>query len=171
LYTLFEGSGLDVYIHWLILWLGILVLVSGAAVLISCRTIAAAFNLLGSDGSRWSRLYLKFYRYHSVYWIVFGLVLALHLLMTITHVGFPENPFLASHIVVFITAITNFILATIVLSSCRTAVRMIGFFTSKNPLESSGYKHLYKYHAYYWWLLGLSLATHIVFGMIHAVNT
>ena len=54
MYTLFEGSGLDVYIHWLILWLGILVLVSGAAVLFSCRSIAAAFNLLGSKGSRWS---------------------------------------------------------------------------------------------------------------------
>ena len=171
MYILFQGSATDVYIHWLILWLGIIVIVSGAAVLFSCRSVARALDLLDKGSPWWSGFYRKFYSYHSAYWIIFGLALALHLLVTITHVGFPEEPYLAAHIVVFITAITNFILILIVLTSCRTVVRIISLFTSKNPLDDRNYKRFFGYHSYYWWLLGLSLTIHIVFGMIHAINT
>ena len=171
MHILFEGSSIDIYIHWLIFWLGILVIVFGAAVLFSCRSIAIVFKLLGPSDSRWSKFYQKFYRFHSTYWIIFGISLALHLLVTITHVGFPENPFLAAHIMVFITAITNFILTIVVLSSCNTVAKLINYLTSGNFLNNKRYKSFYSYHSYYWWLLGISLVVHIVFGMIHAINT
>jgi len=57
---LLQGSSQDIYIHWFILVLGIGILLSGALVLISCRSIATRFNLLGTDDSSMAGFYRRF---------------------------------------------------------------------------------------------------------------
>jgi hypothetical protein len=171
--NIFHGSGTDIYIHWLILALGIGVLLSAMAVLTSCRSIAFAFNLLNQDNSLRTRIYRGFYRLHSTYWIAFGCFLALHLMVAITHLSLPEpgEPYHVAHEVVFWTATTNGVLLAGVLCSCRTIASAIEAVMSKSPLTNSAYNRFYRYHSYFWWPFGVSLGIHIIFGMIHALNT
>jgi hypothetical protein len=170
---IFQGSPFDIYIHWLILLLGIGVLISGVAVLTSCRSIAETFNLLKEDTSPGARFYRGFYKHHGIYWSIFWYVLILHLMVTIAHVKLPVDgePFLLSHQVAFYTSISNLVLTLAVFSSCKSAAWVLNFFTNRSPLGNKGFKQFYKYHSYYWWLLALSVTVHIVSGVIHAVNT
>ena len=173
MHSIFQGTPLDVYVHWLIVSLGIGILASAGAVLFSCRSVAAVFHLLSPATSWHDRLYRGFFRFHAYYWAVFGFILAFHLMVTTVHVGIPvpgEIVHLA-HVIVFTTSITNIVLLLVVLTSCRTVNKLIVTFTSQNPLGSSIYSGFYRYHAVYWWLLALSLGGHIVSGMVHSVNT
>ena len=173
MYSIFQGTPLDVYVHWLILFLGIGVLASAGAVLFSCRSVAAVLHLLSSDTSWLDRLYRGFFRYHAYYWGTLGFILAFHLMVTSVHVGIPVSGETVhkAHVVVFVTSLTNIVLLLAVLSSCRTVNRLIVSFTSRNPLSSSIYSRFYRYHVIYWWLLVFSIGGHIVFGLVHATNT
>ncbi len=166
--VLFQGTGLDIYIHWLILVLGSLVFLSGTAVLTSCRSVAGIFKLSDSSG-----FYRSYYRLHHIFWIIFWYALGFHLLITIIHVGIPSpvEAYLVPHQVSFYSAITNLLLVFGILFSCRSFLNVLKFFLPKSPLSFKWYNKLYKYHYVLWWLLGISVSGHIVFGMIHAVNT
>jgi hypothetical protein len=168
---LFQGSSLDIYIHWLIVLLGAGILVFGIAVLASCRSVAGAFNLLEANNSKGHLLYKRFYKYHHVYWMIFWVVLILHLMATITHVGLPTEPYFYAHQAVFFSSIGNFIFLMVVLFSCRTTASLLNLSLHKSPLSNNVYKKFYGYHSYFWWLLAVSLGVHIVSGIIHAVNT
>jgi hypothetical protein len=170
--TIFQGSSLDIYVHWLILGLGIGILVSGTAVITTCRNVAGFLHLVQGDDSRKTRLYSAYFRFHSYYWVAFLLILALHLMVTIVHVGLPSpgEPYYLTHQVVFYTAIVNFLLVLVVFTSCRSFLSLVSLFTSRNPL-SGGYKRFYGFHSILWMMLAVSFITHIVAGIIHAVNT
>ncbi len=170
--ALFQGNEFDVYIHWMILILGTGVLLAGGAVLASCRSVSGFFRLLSPE-NRLAKPYRAFYRLHAYYWVVFWYILAAHLMFTVPHVWVPvsgEQLFFV-HQVVFFTAIANIILVAAVLSSCRSFLSVLGLFLPANPLSKSGYRRFFGYHSYYWWVLGVSMAGHIIFGMIHAINT
>jgi hypothetical protein len=173
MHSLFQGTPLDVYVHWLILSLGIGILASAGSVLFSCRSVAAVLRLLSHANSWHDRLYRGFFRYHAYYWAVFGFILAFHLMVTTVHVGVPVTGEIVhlAHVIVFVTSITNIVLMLVVLTSCRTVNRLIASWSSRSPLSSSIYSGFYRYHAVYWWLLALSLGGHIVSGMVHSVNT
>ncbi|MCL5073975.1 MAG: hypothetical protein M1308_24245 [Actinobacteria bacterium] len=171
--NLFKGSIQDIYIHWLVLLLGISVFISGMAIFTTCRSFASFFNLLNTKNQVLNRIYKKYYRYHVIYWIVFLYLLITHLMVTITHVRLPINgePFIISHQAVFYSSIINFVLVLAVFFSCRTMAGMFNFFRSGNILNNSIYKKFYRYHLFYWLILAISVGGHIVFGMIHAMNT
>jgi hypothetical protein len=171
--TIFQGSALDIYIHWLILILGIGILLSGIAVMTSCRSFAGLFHLLDIKGVHGTGFYRVYFRYHSYYWVAFWFLLVLHLMVTITHLGLPfsAEPYFRAHQVVFFTSIVNLLLILIVFSSCKTFVAVINFFTPASPFSNGFFKRFYSYHFLFWWLLGLSVTGHIIFGLIHAVNT
>ncbi len=170
---IFKGSIQDIYIHWLVLLLGIGVLLSGIAIFTSCRSFASFFNLPYTKNQALNKIYKQYFRYHSIYWIVFLNLLLVHLMVTITHVRLPANgaPFNTSHLFVFYSSIINFALVLTIFFSCRTMVSMFNFFRSKSLLNNRIYKKFYKYHVFYWLILAISIVTHIVFGMIHALNT
>lgn len=171
--NIFRGTLFDIYIHWLILSLGISVLVSGVAVLTSCRSVAGYFYLLKVNTSGGTRFYRSFYKYHSIYWVIFWYALALHLLVAAIHVGLPSvvRPYFFAHQAVFFTALGNLAFMLAVLSSCRSFASILNFFTSGSPLTNNVYKRFYRFHSYFWWLLAVSLGGHVVFGLIHAINT
>jgi hypothetical protein len=171
--NIFQGTPQDIYIHWLILALGIGILVSGIAVITTCRNVAGFFHLLKAGDSFKTWVYRAFFRYHSYYWVAFLLFLLLHLLATIFHVGWPYagEPYHLAHLVVFYTSIVNFILALVVFCSCRSFLNLIGLFSSKNPLSGSFFKRFYNLHSILWVILAVSFIAHITAGLIHALNT
>jgi hypothetical protein len=170
--AIFQRTPFDVYIHWLILSFGIGLIISGAAVLGSCRNIAGFFHLIKTDNSWWSRFYRGFYKYHFVYWWAFTFLLVLHLLVTIEHLGLPKagEPYYAVQVVSLVTSITNFGLVLALQTSCRSAVNFINVFSTKNIIHNSGYLRFYKLHSILWWVLGFSVIYHMIFGIYHAVN-
>jgi hypothetical protein len=171
--NIFKGSIQDIYIHWLVLLLGIGVLLSGIAIFTSCRSFAKFFNLPYTKNQVLNRAYKEYFRYHSMYWIIFLNLLIVHLMVTITHVRLPAvgSSFNTSHLFVFYSSIINFILVLAIFFSCRTMIGMFNFFKFESLLNNRIYKIFYKYHVYYWLILAISVVSHIVFGMIHAINT
>jgi len=171
--NLFQGTAQDIYIHWLILILGTGIFLSGLAVISTCRSIAGYFHLLQKGGSLRSRLYLGCYKYHSYYWVAFGLFLVLHFLATLVHVGIPAagEPYELAHQFVFYASIGNLVLGGLVFSSCRSFQSLIGLFVSNKPLAGGGFRRFFKAHGVIWWLFSISIVIHIVAGIIHAVNT
>lgn len=171
--AIFQGSPLDIYVHWMILALGIGILSSGIAVITTCRSVAGFFHLLQERDSLWMRVYRAYSRFHSYYWVAFFLFLVLHLMVTIVHVGLPSpgEPYFLAHRVVFYSAIVNFLLALVVFTSCKSFLSFISLFTSRNPLSGSIFKRFYKFHSLLWWILAVSFIVHIAAGIIHAVNT
>jgi hypothetical protein len=171
--TIFQGSSLDIYVHWLILALGIGILVFGIAVITTCRSVAGFFHLLNDKNTLGAKIYRTYFRFHSYYWVAFGTFLVFHLMVTIVHVGVPSagEPFYLAHQLVFYTAITNFLLTAVVFTSCKSFLSLASLFSSKNPLSRGGFKKFYRYHSVFWWMLAASFIVHITAGIIHAINT
>jgi len=170
---LFQGSSLDIYVHWLILWLGMGIIIVGLAIFLSCRIVAGALNLTGMHQNRGARIYRIFSRYHSYYWAAFWLILVLHLMATITHIGLPVagEPYFRAQQVALYSAVANLVLIIIIFTSCKSFVGLVAIFSSGNMLGNIKYKRFFKLHSLYWWLLGSSIVTHIISGIIHAINT
>jgi hypothetical protein len=170
---LFKGTAFDIYTHWLIFALGIGILVFGAAVYFSCRSFAIFFKIPWSKNSFWIRFYTVFYRYHSYYWNIFWFILILHLLVTIPHSGIPNPlaPFFRAQQVSFYSSIVNFVCVAAVLLSCRSISAFFSFFGADNLKSLNAYKKFYKYHSYIGMVLAVSVGTHIVSGLIRAINT
>jgi hypothetical protein len=171
--TIFQGSSLDIYVHWLILALGIGILVFGIAVITTCRSVAGFFHILQGKDSLGTKAYSVYFRFHSYYWVAFGFFLIFHLMVTIVHVGLPSvgEPYSLAHQLVFYTAITNFLFTMVVFTSCKSFLSLVGIFSSRNPLSTDGFKKFYRFHSVFWWLLTASFIVHISAGIIHAINT
>jgi|WetSurMetagenome_2_1015567.scaffolds.fasta_scaffold284962_2 hypothetical protein len=171
--NIFQGAPQDIYVHWLILVLGIGILVSGIAVITTCRNVAGFFHLLKTGDSLKTKVYKGCFRFHSYYWVAFLLFLLLHLMATVFHVGLPSvgEPYHLAHQVVFYTAFVNFILSLVVFCSCRSFLSLIGIFSARNPLSGGFFKRFYSWHSVLWVILGFSFVAHITAGIIHAVNT
>jgi hypothetical protein len=157
----------------LIVSLGLGILLSGIAVITTCRSIAGFFHLLQGKDSFKTRLYKAYFKGHSYYWVAFYLLLVLHLFVTIPHIGVPSpgEPFGLVHWVAFYSSITNFLFVLAVFTSCRSFISLYTLFTARTPLGGSFFKRFYNFHAVLWVLLIASVLLHIVTGIIHAVNT
>jgi hypothetical protein len=171
--AIFQGTSLDIYVHWLILGLGIGMLAAALAVLFSCRSVAGVFHLLHAGTSWRDRCYRGYFRFHGYYWVALGFLLVFHLMVTAVHVGLPTAGEIVhgAHVGVFVTSLTNGVLMLAVLTSCRTVGGFITNLVAKSPRGSSLFRGFYRVHAVYWWLLVVSIGGHVVFGMVHAINT
>ena len=139
--------------------------------MLSCRSFMDLFKLNKIGNPKVKNLYMQFYKYHSIYWMIFWLFLILHLMVTITHVGLPMDPYIQAHRIVFITSIINLILVFLIFLSCRTFRGLFRFLPSDKAVENKVFKRFFKLHSYFWLLLIVSFGFHIIFGMIHAINT
>jgi hypothetical protein len=63
------------------------------------------------------------------------------------------------------------VLALIVFTSCRSFLSLYNLFSAGSPLKSGFFKRFYNFHAVLWLLLAASVLTHIISGMVHAINT
>jgi quinol-cytochrome oxidoreductase complex cytochrome b subunit len=101
------------------------------------------------------------------------MILALHLMVTISHIGLPVDgePYFRAQQVTLYSAIANLVLMLIIFTSCKSFTSLATFFTSGNILGNITYKRFFRLHTLFWGLLGASIIIHIVSGMIHAINT
>ena len=77
----------DAGIHWLILALGMASAVSGLTLFSSCRAYPRLMSPAVPKLSFQSATYRMFFRYHSYYWWVFGLLVAAHFVASYLHAG------------------------------------------------------------------------------------
>lgn len=172
-YAIFEGTTIDIYIHWLILGLGIGILVFGTLVFTTCRSFTLRFLLNKSSNNLFGKLYSMVQRYHSYYWVFFWMLLILHLMVTVTHVGFPAQgvPYIGAHWSVFITATVNLLMTFVVFSTCKSFISLTRIFSDIDPLRNKMFQKYYRLHTWLWLLWLISICVHIGFGMYHAINT
>jgi hypothetical protein len=172
-FAIFKGTSLDIYIHWLVLGLGIGILVSGILVVTTCRSYTLRFLLNKTSNNLIGNLYSLVQRFHSYYWVSLWMLLILHLMVTITHVGFPAEgvPYLGAHWFVFITAIVNLLMTFVVFSTCKSFISLIRIFVDIDPLHTKLYQKYYRLHPWLWLLWLISICIHIGSGIYHAVNT
>jgi hypothetical protein len=65
--------------------------------------------------------------------------------------------------IIFIFAITNIVLGTLVFFSCRC---LPGWSVARNLMRNQAYLKFYKYHCYIWLLFLISVMIHAVFAII-----
>jgi hypothetical protein len=77
----------DAGIHWLILSFGLTTGIAGLSLFTSCRISPRLFSPKIQGVSLTNDIYRSFFKNHSFYWIVFGLLVASHIGITYAHVG------------------------------------------------------------------------------------
>jgi hypothetical protein len=68
---------------------------------------------------------------------------------------------------ILILGITNFLAILAVLFSCRSFIKVISFFTGKDPLQNKIYRSYYKYHGIYWGIFWFSVLLHVMVALTH----
>lgn len=149
--------------------LGFVTLASALATLASCRSLLSLLARFGLKSPLESSWYSAFHRYHGYYWWAFVMALILHLMTALVHTTLPaaDDPDAQVHWVILSFAFSSLVLVNVVLSSCRSTVSLLGLFSEKGPLSSSGYRAFYRYHSYYWLVLLLSIAGHVAGSYVH----
>src|SRR5512136_2264498 len=69
--------------------------------------------------------------------------------------------------VAIILGLTALFLALLAFVSCRTCLAWLSRLGWKHALDNRVYRQFYRFHAYYWWFLGVALVTHIFLAVIH----
>jgi len=77
----------DAGIHWSILILGAVSLVSGIILFFSCRIIPRLISPTLPNINTENKTYFSIFKYHSYYWILFVLSVAVHFIITFIHTG------------------------------------------------------------------------------------
>ncbi len=122
-------------------------------------------NLLGN------RVYKGYYRFHGYYWLIFGIVLFIHVSMGLIHIvlsTFVYDPDAYLHRYVLATGLTSLVFVGAIMTSCRSLLGFLGIVFLKNPLSLDKFKLYYKLHSYFWLFFLLPIAGHYIFGYIHA---
>jgi hypothetical protein len=161
---------LSVYSERLAVILGLITLVTALAVFFTCRTGMGLLKRVGLSRITQSRAYRAFNRYHSYYWGLLGLVLVIHLMSAIMHLGFNNSgdpdAYLHRYSVIFgLTAL----LALLVLAfSCRGISALLKLFSEKKVQNIRFLGFLYRFHNYYWMLFLVLIAAHFTAGFLHS---
>jgi hypothetical protein len=66
-----------------------------------------------------------------------------------------------------VLGLITLVLSLMVFASCRSCVSWLGRIGLTNLVQNRIYRTFYRYHAYYWWLLGISLLSHLMMAVIH----
>lgn len=163
------SSGVGLYGERLAVALGFVTLASALVTFISCRSCLSFLGRFGMKNPMDMKWYRLFYRYHGYYWWVFLFVLLLHFMTALMHTAIPTagDPDAQIHWLILSFALSSLVLVGAVLSSCRSLVGLLGLFTEKGPLSSRAYQSFYRYHSYYWLILVLAVAGHVVSAYVH----
>jgi hypothetical protein len=160
----------EVNIERLAIVLGFVLLTLTISVFLSCRFFISFLSRIGRQSIVQSKAYQFFYRYHSIYWWGFCLVLILHVMVAIGHSGLPQadDPDAPIHWYILGTGLIAATSVLIIFLSCRTLISLTGFFSKKNPLSLPGYKPFYLRHSFYWLIFAAAFLAHFLFGYSHA---
>ncbi len=69
--------------------------------------------------------------------------------------------------IAIILGLTTVALVLMTFTSCRTCVSILNRIGLHKLTANRIYQTFYRYHGYYWWLLGISLLSHLMMAVIH----
>jgi cytochrome b561 len=161
---------LGIYYERIAVSLGFVTLVTGLATFASCRNFITLISRYTNKNILENKAYQSFYKYHGYYWWTFLVVLVVHMMSSAMHTNLlpgTDDPDAVEHWWILGFALGILVSLFIQAFSCRSFVSLIDFFSQKSPLKFRLYKGFYKFHAYYWWLVFVSVAGHIIASSIH----
>lgn len=163
-----EGQG--IYVHRVVLSLGLGSAVFALASIASCRSCVTWLSFLFKKSPMTAKWYQSFYKYHTYYWWLLGVLMESHAIMAISSTGLPEAGDADANIqwVILSLALASFVSTIVVFLSCRILPRVFDFTTGKRLLEVRAYRSFYKYHSYVWLAFIASVAAHMTVAFIHA---
>jgi cytochrome b561 len=158
-----------VYNERLTVVLGLFTLILALAVFLSCRSGLTLLNKIGLKKLANSKCYQTFFKYHTYYWWVFWLMFVIHLLAAIMHLGFKNSgdPDAYLHIYSVIFGVAAVIALVVVSFSCRGIAGILRLFSERKVNDFRSLGRLFRFHAYYWLLFFLVIATHFTISFIH----
>jgi hypothetical protein len=149
--------------------LGLITLLLALASFISCRSCLSWLNRFGVKNLLNQKGYLAFYKFHSIFWWLFGVSLVSHVFMAVGHTGLPEagDPDAFSHWIILIPGFFGALFSLSIFSSCRIFPRLVSPAKPGRTLNNPIFKIFYKYHVYYWLAFGLLILSHFLAGFSH----
>jgi hypothetical protein len=157
---------MEIAIERITVLLGFLTLTSALAVVASCRTIPALFKKIAKKDLLTNEGYQSFYFLHGFFWQAFFLLLAVHLVLGLTHLSMLTMG--AEEIRTHLTILGFGALTALsyggMLASCRITH---DFFTKSfepKSLKDRVYRVFYGLHDYYWLIVLTLVVTHFIFA-------
>lgn len=71
------------------------------------------------------------------------------------------------HWVILSLGLSCVALSAATIASCRSCVNFFNFLFHRNPMKSKSYRVFFKYHAHYWWILGVAVVAHAMMSISH----
>lgn len=167
---LFDVANVDIYNERIAIILGLLALVLALAIFASCRVFITILARFGINNIAQNRAYQSFNHYHLLYWGLFGAALVSHLTMSILHTGLPQSgdADAGTHWMILSFGASGFIIAMLAFGSCRVAPRILTSGKPQNLINRSSYKSYFRYHAFFWLVLAITIGVHIAIAFGHA---
>lgn len=69
--------------------------------------------------------------------------------------------------IAIILGVTTLAFGLAAFASCKTIISLFNHFGWGNPTGNKTYRSFYRYHSYYWWLLGVFLVAHVFVAIFH----
>jgi len=162
------SGDLGLYGERLAVALGFVTLTLFVGMALTCRSFVSLTKSLGIGRFTTSRAYQSFFKLHSFFWYGFFLVLFLHMLTGLMHTELPRagDPDAGIHLVILIFAASVFVSVGLTFANCRTFAGILGVFRGET-LFTGGYRTFYRFHAYFWIVLLVSLIGHLTASYIH----
>ena len=169
LLQLYSAGNIGIYNERLAVTLGLITLVFGLAIFVSCRICVSFLARAGLDRFTSGKSYRSFYRFHSYYWWIFWFVFVLHVLTALMHSGIPDpgDSDSAAHWSILGLGAASFIAILTVGVSCRSLAGVLDLYLTGGPLQSGFYKLFYRYHSYYWLIVLLGVVGHFTSAFLH----
>ena len=149
--------------------LGLLTLVAGIGLFSSCRTCVSLLGRLGVKQPLEKPLFKRLYGFHPYFWWAFVMFLVLHVATAFFHTGFPikGDPDAGIHWWILGLGFASTLTVPATFLSCRSVATAFEFLSQKNPLSWKFYRGIYRFHGYYWWLLGVLVISHFIVAGLH----
>jgi hypothetical protein len=160
---------LALYNERLAVTLGIITLISGIGVFVSCRSCVSLLTKIGVNKPLDNTFFKLLYSYHPYFWWLFWMGLILHFTTAFFHTGFPiaGDPDAPVHWWILGLGFGSLLLVPTVLLSCRSIASAFEFMSGRNPLGGKLYRGFYRLHGYYWWPLMLLVIAHFLVAGNH----
>ena len=138
------------------------------AMAVTCRKFLPFASRLGMGSLTNSAPYQALFKLHSYFWYGLGLVLVLHLMAGLLHTEIPQkgDPDAAIHWAILIFALTTLTSLVLVFSNCRSFATVLKIFRGDRVLTGA-YGRYYQLHSFFWVLLLVALAGHLVASYMH----
>ncbi len=164
-----SSSGAARYGERLAVALGFVTLLFALATFASCRSCLSFLSRFGLKNPVDLWWYRPFYRYHGYYWWGFLFGLLLHLMAAVMHTAIPAlgDPDGLLHLIILSFGAVSPVAVGGGFSSCRWLVCVVPPFMEKGPLSSRKYQEFYRYHSWFWLILILVTAGHLIAGYVH----